>query len=181
MTKHQEMGSESEVTDMSLAREIKNLEREMVPERDLWLGIERQIQDYPQKGKLTLPDNWMPYGVAASLLIAVSALLLNLVELNRSATGLVSLDQSIDRMQVEYVQIRNPLVQKFQEVNRNLDEQTLNDLYLNLDILAQARRDIEAQVREDPQNRRLVEMLMRIHEQELELLQQDYNSGGRSM
>jgi hypothetical protein len=57
----------------------------------------------------------------------------------------------------------------------------LNDLYRNLDILEQARRDIEAQVRENPENRRLLEMLMSIHAQELDLLKQDYSRPGRSM
>jgi hypothetical protein len=182
MTDYKENGSNSsEVTDLSLARQIKNLDREMQPERDLWLGIERQIQDFPQKRKLTLPSDWMPYGIAASLLIAFSALMLNIAQLDRLESGLVSTDQSFDRMQSEYVQVRNPMVQKFWEVNKDLDESVLNDLYRNLDILEQARRDIEAQVRENPDNRRLVEMLMSIHEQELDLLKQDYSRTGRSM
>jgi hypothetical protein len=182
MTEYKENGgNSSEVTDLSLARQIKNLDREMQPERDLWLGIERQIQDFPQKRKLTLPSDWMPYGIAASLLVAFSALMLNIVQLDKPDSGYVSTDQSFDRMQSEYVQIRNPMVQKFWEVNKDLDESVLNDLYRNLDILEQARRDIEAQVRENPENRRLVEMLMSIHEQELDLLKQDYSQPGRSM
>lgn len=182
MTNYQENGgNSSEVTDMSLARQIKNLDREMQPERDLWLGIERQIQDYPQKRKLTLPSDWMPYGIAASLLIAFSALMLNIVQLEKAEPRFVSTDQSFDRMQSEYIQVRNPMVQKFWEVNKDLDEKILNDLYRNLDILEQARRDIEAQVRENPENRRLLEMLMSIHAQELDLLKQDYSRPGRSM
>ena len=164
--------------DLVLAREIRNLDPEMSPERNLWTGIERQIQDYPQKQKRTSVD-WVPYGVAASLVIAVSALLLNVLELNPAKPQFVSADRSFDLMQAEYIQVRNPMVQKFSEVNKELDEQTLNDLYRNLEILAQARRDIEAQVRQNPENRRLVEMLMRIHEQELELLKQDFSRPGR--
>ena len=182
MTNYQENGgNSSEVTDMSLAGQIKSLDREMRPERDLWLGIERQIQDYPQKRKLALPSDWMPYGIAASLLIAFSALMLNIVQLDKAEPRFVSTDQSFDRMQSEYIQVRNPMVQKFWEVNKDLDEKVLNDLYRNLDILEQARRDIEAQVRENPENRRLLEMLMSIHAQELDLLKQDYSRPGRSM
>ena len=106
------------MTDMSLARQIKNLDSEMQPERDLWLGIERQIQDYPQKRKLTLPSDWMPYGIAASLLIAFSALMMNIVQLDKAESRFVSTDQSFDRMQSEYVQVRNPMVQKFWESQR---------------------------------------------------------------
>jgi hypothetical protein len=47
--------------------------------------------------------------------------------------------------------------------------------------MEQARREIEDQVRMNPENRRLVEMLMRIHEQELELLKQDYTQPSQSM
>ena len=166
--------------DLVLAREIRNLDAEMSPERNLWTGIERQIQDYPQKRKKA-SLNWVPYGVAASLVIAVSALVLNLVQLNLVEPRFVSSDRSIDLMRAEYIQVRNPLVQKFSEVNRELDDQTLEDLYRNLEIMAQARHDLEAQVRRNPENRRLVEMLMRIHEQELELLRQDFSHPGRFM
>jgi len=166
--------------DLVLAREIRNLDPEMSPERDLWAGIERQIQDYPQKQKKTSLD-WIPYGVAASLVIAVSALVLNMLQLNPAESQFVSSDRSFDLMQAEYIRVRNPLVQKFSEVNKELDEQTLNDLYRNLEIMEQARRDIEVQVRQNPENRRLVEMLMRIHEHELELLKQDFSRPGRFM
>ncbi len=181
MTNHQENSGSSAVTDLSLARQIKNLDREIQPERDLWMGIERQIQDYPQKRKLTLPTDWMPYGIAASLLIAFSALMLNIVQLDRAEPRYVSTDQSFDRMRAEYIQVRNPMVEKFWEVNKDLDEKVREDLYRNLEILEKARRDIEHQVRENPDNRRLIEMLMSIHEQELELLKQDYSRPGRFM
>lgn len=166
--------------DLVLAREIRNLDPEMSPERNLWTGIERQIQDYPQKGRKTSRD-WIPYGVAASLVIAVSALLLNMLQLNPMEPQFVSSDRSFDLMRAEYVQVRNPLVQKFSEVNKALDDQTLEDLYRNLEIMAQARHELEAQVRRNPENRRLVEMLMRIHEQELELLRQDFSRPGGFM
>ncbi|MCH7742315.1 MAG: hypothetical protein IIB71_06585 [Proteobacteria bacterium] len=166
--------------DLVLAREIRNLDAEMSPERNLWAGIERQIQDYPQKRKKAYL-NWVPYGVAASLVIAVSALVLNLAQMNLVEPRFVSSDHSIDLMQAEYIQVRNPLVQKFSEVNRELDDQTLEDLYRNLEIMAQARQELEVQVRRNPENRRLVEMLMRIHEQELELLRQDFSRPGRFM
>jgi hypothetical protein len=172
--------SVTDAGDLVLAREIRNLNPEMSPERNLWTGIERRIQDYPQKQKRTSRD-WIPYGVAASLVIAVSALVLNMLQLNSTELQLVSTDRSFDLMQAEYVHLQNPLVQKFSEVNKELDEQTLSDIYRNLEIMEQARRDIEAQVRQNPENRRLVEMLMRIHEQELELLKQDFSHPGRFM
>jgi hypothetical protein len=171
----------SDLTDLELARAVKGLNHEMQPTRDLWAGIERQIQDFPQKQQKSWSSNWMPYGVAASLVIGLSALVLNMVQLNSEETRLVSAEQTFNQMQVDYVQLRNPLVQKFGEVNKNLDEQTLDDLYRNLGILESARKEIETQVRENPENRKLVEMLMRIHEQELDLLRQDFSRSGNFM
>jgi hypothetical protein len=69
----------------------------------------------------------------------------------------------------------------FAETNKQLDPETLNSLFLNLEILAQARRDIEVQLRINPQDGRLLEQLMQIHEQELDLLKQDYLAQSRSM
>ena len=170
-----------DLTDLALARAIKNLDSEMKPERDLWVGIERQIQDHPQKRRKSWSNEWMPYGVAASLVVGFSALLLNVMQLTSEEPGLVSAEHTFNQMQVDYVQLRNPLVQKFGEVNKNLDEQTLDDLYRNLDILESARKEIETQVRENPENRKLVEMLMRIHEQELDLLRKDFSHSGNFM
>ena len=73
------------------------------------------------------------------------------------------------------------MMEEFFTGNESLDKKTKDDLFRNLDILAQARTDLERQVRENPDNRRLVEMLMTIHEQELELLKQDYTRPSRSM
>ena len=87
----------------------------------------------------------------------------------------------VERLEHDYVEVRNPMMEEFFTVNAALDDRTKDDLYRNLDILAQARKDLQVQVRDNPDNRRLVEMLMNIHEQELELLKQDYTRPSRSM
>ena len=167
--------------DLRLAREIRNLDREIQPARDLWAGIERNIMQYPQRKKTQWVSNWMPYGVAASLVIAMTALVLNLLSLNQPSGQVVGPDFTIESLQRGYLQVRNPLVDQFAEVNKNLAPETLEDLYRNIEIMAQARRDIEGQVRQNPENERLVEMLMRIHEQEIELLKQDYSRPSATM
>lgn len=162
--------------DLELARQVRALDREIQPTRDLWQGIERRIIDYPQKSDRQ--HEWMPYGVAASMLLAACALVLNLLPGQNTP---ITASQGIDLMEAEYVQVRNPMVQRFNEVNKDLDQQTLNDLYRNLKILEEARLEIEAQVREQPDNQRLVELLMKIHQQELELLKQDFSRPSRMM
>ncbi len=163
------------ISEVELARAIRELPREMTPQRDLWAGIERNIIDHPQPEVRSWQRQWMPYGVAASFLMAMSAFVLSVFSVTQPVEpAFVSYDESINRMESEYLQVRNPLVQQFNETNQSLDPAVLEDIYQNIEIMAQARRDIEAQVRANPENQRLVEMLMRIHEQELELLKQDF-------
>ncbi len=136
--------------------------------------------DFPQKPERD-QQFWMPYAVAASLLVAVSALVLNVVQMQQP--GPVSQAQltGLEEIQQEYLQVRNPMVERFTQVNNALDEKTKTDLYENLEILNRARRDLEYQVQANPENVRLREMLIRIHEQELELLRKDFVHSGTSL
>lgn len=175
MTEDESNKNRGSMSELELARAIRDLPREMEPTRDLWAGIERNIIDYPQPTAHSWQRQWMPYGVAASLLMAVSALVFSVLSVSQPAEpAFVGYDESINRMESEYLQVRNPLVRQFNETNQNLDPAVLEDIYRNIELMELARRDIEAQVRENPGNQRLVEMLMRIHEQELELLKQDF-------
>ena len=69
------------ISDIELARLVRDLDREKPPQRDLWEGIQRGILDHPQARRDRDSNYWMPYAVAASMLIAVSALMLNLVQM----------------------------------------------------------------------------------------------------
>jgi len=164
--------SENLISDFELAQQVRDLNREKMPERDLWTGIQRNILDHPQKTPGRDQQIWMPYAVAASLLIAVASLMLNLLQ--GQPTSFQTQTAGFDQMQQEFVQIRNPMVEEFNRVNGRLDEKTMTVLHENLEILAQARAGLEQQVRDNPENQRLLELLLKIHEQELELLQRDY-------
>lgn len=171
----------NEPVDLILAREIRGLDREIMPGRDLWPGIERNIAQFSQRKKTEWLSDWMPYGVAASLVIAVTSLLINLAGTQQLTLGFTPAELVLMKVEAEYVKVRNPLVDKFTEVNKQLAPETLDELYRNIEIMEKARRDIEAHIRENPDDQRLVEMLMRVHEREIELLVQDYSKAGRSM
>lgn len=167
---------------LALAREIRQLDPEMTPSRDLWPAIERGMEQHVQPTKI--PINWMPYSVAASLLIAVSALISNVVLINQQfAPELVqgSGNFAVDVNQKSYLKVRNSLKDQFMETNSMLPLATLDDLNHNIDILENARIEIETQIRANPQDSRLIELLMRIHAQEIELLKQDYSKTGQFM
>ena len=167
------------MTDLELARLVKDLQPEIYPDRDLWLGVQRKIFDIPQKSSRH-QQFWMPYAVAASLLIAVSALLLNLVQLQQAGT-VNGQFADISQLHDEYGRVRDPMVDEFSRVNHSLDSQTKTDLYRNLKIMADARMTLEAEVRSNPENPRLRELLIKLHEQELALLRQDFTQPSRSL
>ena len=165
----------SEPMDISLARAVRDLDREIQPTRDLWPGIERQIANYPQRHR----DDWlykvMPYGMAASLLVAATALVVSLTQVgSREELQYTSLENSIGAMQNEFMTVRNPSVQQFEEANQGLDPETIVLLRKNIEIIEKARKEIELALLANPENQRLIDMLMRVHQQELNLLNQKY-------
>jgi hypothetical protein len=167
--------------ELALARAVRELEPTLPPSRNLWPGIERRIVDHPQRQPATWQRHWLSFGVAASLLMAASALTLALLDLRQPAGQLLTSTPAMERLQLDYQQVSNPMLASFTEANKDLAPATLEVLYRNLDLLAAARRDIEEQVRAHPEDSRLVTKLIQIHEQELTLLKQDYMAQGLSM
>jgi len=160
--------------EFKIAREIGKLDKEIQPNRDLWPTIERRIAEYRQR-RTWKTEKWMPWGIAAGLLIAATSLLISLSH-NGAGTETIMMNAALDRMQSEYVSVRDPMFEEFNRMNQSLDPRVLEELYRNIEIMNNARNEIEAQIREHPQSRYLIDMLMRVNEQELDLLQQDYTS-----
>ncbi len=174
------MADESDERDLRLARAVRNLDREIMPERDLWQGIERRIATYRQRNFRAWVEYAIPYGVAASLLVAVSALVISLGRVD-FGTNEMTFAESMEQMEVEYARVKNPMVSEFEQINKDLNPETLQLLYNNIEIIERAKKDIEQALRENPENQKLMEMLMRIHRQELELLNRDFTVRGRSI
>lgn len=176
MTTHDNNGDGmSGPLDITLARAVRDLDRDIQPTRDLWPGIERQIASYPQRHRNDWLYKVMPYAMAASLLIAVTALILSVTQVgSREELKYVSLERSIGEMQNEFMAVRNPAIQQFEAANRGLDRETLLLLRKNIEIIEKARKEIELALLANPENLRLIDMLMRVHQQELNLLNQNY-------
>jgi len=170
-----------DLLDLALAREVRNLDRDIQPPRDLWPGIERSIANIPQRDNSGLLYRFMPYGVAASLIMAVTALVLSLDEpaISRDARY-VTLEESVNRVQDDFLAVRNPSFQQFEKANRELDPETIKLLYRNVEIIEKARKEIELALEANPESQRLLEMLLRVHEQELNLLNQSYVNSDNS-
>lgn len=177
MSKHEEHTEDKDPVDLKLAREIRHLDKEIQPERNLWPGIEQRIADYPQR-KTRRIEKLIPYGLAASLVLALAALMVSLT--NTPSSGPIP-TASLETLQAEYMRVRNPILEQFNETNRGLDPQSLSDLYRNIKIMEDARHEIEILIKQNPDNRHLVGMLMKVHRQELELLRQDYTRAQQSL
>ncbi len=177
-------GNSHQDTDLQLARAVRGLEVELQPQRDLWLGIERRIDQSPQPRPRS-SGHWLPYGVAASLLIAVASLMLNLFAPvgpdPKTSQEPVGVAATLDQLSADHASRRAPMLATFQAVNASLDHNTRVELYRNIEIMDRARREIEAEVREHPQDRELVSALLRIQQRELWFLNQDYSYFGRTL
>lgn len=172
--------NEQAITELELAQRIRDLDDSIEPDRDLWRGIERQILDSPQRRWFDRQD-WMPWGVAASFVIATAALVLNLARPASDFSQLAQQPVSNQAPPVEYRMVHDPMVVQFDRVNSGLQTATRDDLMRNLDILRQARMDLEQELLLDPGNQRARQMLIRLHEQELALLKQDYLAPARTL
>ena len=183
MTSHDNKpGQDDDLLDINLARAVRNLDREMQPHRDLWPGIERHIASYPQRDRDSFIYRMMPYGMAASLLIAVTALVLSLYQVKPlETTRYVSLEESVRQVQSDFLAVRNPTFQQFQQTNKELDPDTIKLLYRNVEIIEKARKEIELALLANPENEQLLGMLVRLHEQELGLLNQSYVNQSTSL
>lgn len=172
---------QSEPADLALARAVRELDRDIQPQRDLWPAIERNLVAHPQRDSADIAQRWVPWGVAASLLIATAALVLGIVRTVEVPLATASPTSPAARIQDAYVSVRNPMMEKFSRANRSLDPVTLDDLYRNFEILENARREIERELRAHPHDRHLMQLLMRVHEQEVEILKRNYTEPGRTM
>lgn len=167
--------------DFKLAKAIRELDREIDPERDLWPGIERRITNLPQSRRSEWMQRWMPVGVAASFVLALSALAVSIYRTSFEAPRQLTFEQSMTQMDAEYRRVRAPLVRQFEQEKRNLDPELAELVSRNLQIIDRAKAELEQALERDPDNPRLLEMLMRVNQQELDLLSRDLVAPGRSI
>jgi len=173
--------NDDDTLDFTLAKQIRELDREIFPERDLWQGIERRISDLPHTRRGEWLARWMPVGVAASLVLALGSFLLSVYRTDFVRPAQLTFEQSMTQMDAEYRRVRGPLVRQFEERNRDIDPELADLVYRNLQIIDEAKSQLERALERDPENQRLLEMLMRVNQQELELLTRNLVTANRSI
>ena len=177
------------ITDQVLTDKVNTLSQELTPERDLWAGIERAIQNKPQQ--LT-PDHivsdsnrkyFTPTAWAASVVAAVLVTWLSFSPLKEREAPLTvqtnetKLPENKALVNDELVtMIQNNFTEQKQAMLVSFGQPDLKKLpekmQIQLDQLAQARLTIEKALKNDKTNVDLMNLLRFTQQQELNLLQQ---------
>jgi|GEM_PF-906336 len=181
---------DNEISDQILADKIASLPGEMEPQRDLWLGIERAIQNKPQDG---LNDNlankkvvhFAPVAWAASIVVAVLVTWLSFKSPMQSDVPLTANNQMKEQSNNSTESLMNKKLVTVLSDNFAEQKQTMLVSYGQPDLkqlpvkmqeqllqLSQARLTIKKALENDENNVDLLNLLRFTQQQELNLLQQ---------
>lgn len=153
-----------QLTDQALNEEISGLPNEMTPDRELWSGIERAIQNKPQTKKTT---KVVPYAWAASVVAAVLVTWMSF-----------SPQQGTPELLDTVALLQNSFESQKQTMLVSFGQPKLTDLppemQGQLKQLASARQSIENALKNDPNNMELINLLRWTQTQELNLIEQLY-------
>jgi len=170
------------ISDKELAEQVELLPNEMVPERDLWPGIERAINHKSQQVQVDKPsDVFVPRAWAASVLVVILASWFTLSPSNNvlKAPTLVQTNQEEGVIQGELVDfMQSNFQQQKQTLLVSYGQPTLDKLppamQQELKQLSDARASIRKALLTDENNADLLNLLDFTQQQELKLLQQLY-------
>lgn len=171
-----------QISDQRLTSLVNKLPKEMQPQRDLWPGIERAIenisqQDSSKNNKITvLPMAWAASIIAAVLVAWIAfapttSQLSSALTANNAPTVQFDTEAMVSSMQVNFQQQKQAMLVSYGKPDMtNLPINMQNQLV----ELAQARKTIEKALIDDVNNVDLLNLLRFTHQQELNLLQQLY-------
>lgn len=169
------------ISDQTLASQVERLPNEIQPQRDLWSGIERAIQDKSQHNtsgndrKNVFPMAWAA-SICAAVLIAwvsfspTSQIISPLTAKNEEGVQQTA-NQLVSLMQESFQQQKQVMLVSYGQPDlSNLP----NKMQSQLVELAKARASIEKALANDENNADLINLLRFTQQQELNLLQQLY-------
>ena len=171
-----------QISDQTLASQVSELPKEMQPQRDLWSGIERAIQDKSQHDNTTnKKGNVVPMAWAASIIAAVLVAWVSFVPTTSKLTMPLTVSNEkaaqsnagvlVSSMQENFQQQKQAMLVSYGQPDMtNLPAKMQTQLI----ELAQARKAIEKALINDENNADLLNLLRFTQQQELNLLQQLY-------
>lgn len=171
-----------QISDQALASQVDKLPKEMQPQRDLWSGIERAIQNKSQQSAIeSKKSNVIPMAWAASLIAAVLVAWISFAP-TTSQLSIPLTANNDETLQLRAGQLVSSMQESFQQQKQSMLVSYGKPDMTNLPIkmqdqlieLAQARKTIEKALVNDGNNVDLLNLLRFTQQQELNLLQQLY-------
>jgi predicted anti-sigma-YlaC factor YlaD len=160
----------------ALLEETANLPRDFAPERDLWPDILKETQTKPMARHRNAWRTMAIFAAAAALLLVAGVLLTRVpgnphqVDLAGTSDGTAGLADEVRRADAEYAKARTELKAALAEEEAGLDPETRQVLDENLAIIDGAIEEIRKALEEEPDNPRLVHMLVATQQKGLEVI-----------
>lgn len=145
-----------------LNEELKNLEREIAPGRDLWPGIDHSINS----NTITLPKYVV---VAASILLVVSLAFSGGLYFNRPFQENQGMNELIALLQNDHQRNKQALLVEYQGQTA-----LAPDWEGQMQQLEQAEEAIYEALREEPENIELLKILRQVQTKQIELIESVY-------
>lgn len=160
------------ISDQALQVKIDALSAEIKPERDLWAGIdhaiERQDQQEYQQQDNRHKNNFKPYALAASVMLAVLVTVFTYPSLQSPQPTLTALE-SIEQ---QFEQQKNAMLVNFGDPKVG---ELPSDMQAQFNELKAARESLVQALENDPNNPNLLNLLKYTQRQELNLIEQLYS------
>lgn len=156
-------------TEQQLREAIAQLPQEMTPERDLWSGIEKAINQKSQSVVDEKKTVFMPAAWAASV---VAAVLLTWVTLGPQQDGAEQPVNLVAEMQNDFEQQKQTMLVSFGTPNVS---ELPEAMQAELAKLSSAQKTISKALVDEPNNSDLLNLLRWTQKQELDLLKQLYS------
>ncbi|NVJ62572.1 MAG: hypothetical protein HWE27_19450 [Gammaproteobacteria bacterium] len=159
----------------AIEQAIKKLPREISPPESGWKNVEQQILSQPVA--IARQSKWMPFAVAASLLVAVFSTAISIKTLNDYESfrdEQLAFQRTQEQIMLQDQQrqiIRTNFIGRLQNASSSLDPATVADINNNLAIIEQALIDIKQALIKQPGNSRLTELLQDTYAQEKGLIE----------
>ncbi|KFZ30260.1 hypothetical protein IDSA_10920 [Pseudidiomarina salinarum] len=139
---------------------------ERTPPTDLWRGIEHSLTRQQQGSGRWL--NWV-WASAASMVVAVGVMTAIQMEPQQQQ----GIYQLVNTLTTQHQQQRDMMLTSYEQAGLSRD---LEQLEPELVELREAARQITAQLKQDPNNQALWDLLQWVHQQELNLIRTSYET-----
>lgn len=165
---------------------LADLDWDIQPKRDLWSGIESQLEDKPGKNNVVslksrenIKNTWMSIAIAACLVLTVCSLGFNFIAYSK-----LSEIQALQVAATQYKEsnggtlnasqptlVRQQIMQLVSDNRYQINSATLVEVETALRSFDQVYSEISQEIQGQPSNAELSYMLLEMYQQEAQLLE----------